>query len=30
MFLVISIPSLRKTEFYAPNVPTANKTGVAQ
>ncbi|MDD1437732.1 protein translocase subunit SecD, partial [Dolichospermum sp. ST_sed10] len=30
MFLVISIPSLRKTEFYAPNVPTVNKTGVAQ
>jgi len=30
MFLVISIPSLRKTEFYAPNVPVANKTGVAQ
>lgn len=30
MFLVISIPSLRKTELYAPNVPVANKTGVAQ
>ena len=30
MFLVISIPSLRKTEFYAPNVPVTNKTGVAR
>ena len=30
MFLVISIPSLRKTELYTPNMPVANKTGVAQ
>jgi preprotein translocase subunit SecD len=30
MFLVISIPSLRNTQLYAPNVPTVNKTGVAQ
>ncbi|MDB9311412.1 protein translocase subunit SecD [Aphanizomenon sp. CS-733/32] len=30
MFLVISIPSLRNTQLYAPNVPVANKTGVAQ
>ncbi|MDB9474217.1 MAG: protein translocase subunit SecD [Dolichospermum sp.] len=30
MFLVISIPSLRNSKLYAPNVPVINKTGVAQ
>jgi preprotein translocase subunit SecD len=30
MFVAISIPSLRKTELYSPNVPAANKKEVAQ
>ncbi|AFZ56929.1 protein translocase subunit SecD [Anabaena cylindrica FACHB-243] len=30
MFLAISIPSLRKTEFYSPNVGAANKAEVAK
>jgi preprotein translocase subunit SecD len=30
MFLVISIPSLRNPNLYAPNVPVTNKTGVAR
>jgi len=30
MFLVISIPSLRKPEFYCPNLPAAKKVEVAK
>ncbi|BAY65839.1 protein-export membrane protein SecD [Calothrix brevissima NIES-22] len=30
LFLAISIPSLRKTELYCPNVPVANKAEVAK
>jgi preprotein translocase subunit SecD len=30
MFLAITIPALRKPEFFCPNLPAANKAGVAR
>ncbi len=30
MFLAISIPSLKKLEYYCPNLPTGKKVGVAK